>query len=99
MSQVPHSTQSSYVNCMRPLTNSKHLAGQELTHISCGQVSHTSGSTVMCWYSCASVTNFVAPRRALTLTTGILESGLAGRAGAGSDEWPAAEATRDSPPR
>src|SRR5688572_18936995 len=99
MSQVPHSTQSSYVNCMRPLTNSKHFAGQELTHISCGQVSHTSGSTVMCWYSCASVTNFVAPRRALTLTTGILLSGETGLAAACSAECPDGEAITGSPPR
>src|ERR1043166_8466758 len=79
MSQVPHSTQSSYVNCMRPLTNSKHLAGQALTHIVCGQVSQMAGSTVMCANSCASVTNFVEPSRALTSIFGNALSGDSGR--------------------
>src|SRR5688500_2132475 len=74
MSQVPHSTQSSYVNCMRPFWNSKHFAGQEFTHMVCGHVSHTSGSTVMCAYSCASVTYLVAPRRALMFVIGRVAS-------------------------
>src|SRR5688572_29769261 len=63
---------------MRPFWNSKHLAGHELMHIVCGQVSQTSGSTVMWAYSWASVTNFVAPRRALTLAMGSFERGDGG---------------------
>src|ERR1051326_1886309 len=36
ISHVPHSTQSSYWNCMTPLARLKHPAGQPYMHMKCG---------------------------------------------------------------
>src|SRR5439155_12483428 len=65
ISHVPHSTQSSYWNCITPFASEKQPAGHPYMHIKWGQVLQIDWSIVMCAYSALSKLYVVAPRSAL----------------------------------